>query len=338
MTMMQTEASQAAQVVQAQLDRNEASVERIGKTLRHLQPSMIITCARGSSDHAATYGKYLLENYTGLFTASAAPSIHSVYERDMNFANSACIFISQSGASPDLLAAAKAAKEGGAFVLALVNVEDSPLAAMADEVLPLHAGAEVSVAATKSFIASLAALVHLTSSWQMDVELRSALESAPRLLDDAWGCDWSAALDPIESCNSMFVLGRGIGLGVAQESALKFKEVCGLHAEAFSSAEVLHGPITIASRSFPLLVLAQDDKTKPGLEHLLASLADRDVSLITAGIEHERAINLPTPAGHPAIEPMLRILSFYRMANDLSLRLGLDPDSPPHLQKVTATV
>ncbi len=336
--MMLTEAAQAANVVQAQLDHNATLVESVGKKLRRLRPRMIITCARGSSDHAATYGKYLLESYTGQFTTSAAPSIHSVYERDMNFTDSVCIVISQSGTSPDLLSVAAAAKKGGAYVVALVNVADSPLAGLVHEVLPLQAGGETSVAATKSFIASLSALVHLVSAWQQDGELHSALRETPDLLRRAWDCDWSAALDPIAACNNLFVLGRGIGLGIAHEAALKFKEVCGLHAEAFSSAEVLHGPIAIAKATFPVLVFAQNDRTRPGVDALLAQLAERDVSLITAGVHHNRAINLPTPAGHPAIEPMLRILSFYRMANDLSLRLALDPDCPPYLQKVTATV
>jgi glucosamine--fructose-6-phosphate aminotransferase (isomerizing) len=337
-SMMKKEAAEAADVVQAQLDQSATAVARIGRKLREIEPRLIVTCARGSSDHAATFGKYLLENHTGLFTASAAPSIHSVYERDMAFDGTLCLFISQSGASPDLLAAAEAAKKGGAFVVALVNVEDSPLASLAHEVLPLRAGDEISVAATKSFIASLSALAHLATGWRDDAGLAAALQEAPALLRQAWECDWSAALEPIARCRSMYVLARGIGLGIAQESALKFKEVCGLHAEAFSAAEVLHGPIAIAGDDFPMLVYAQNDKTRPGIDALLETLAARGVKLITAGATQDGAINLPTPASHPAIEPMLRIQSFYRMANDLSLALGLNPDTPPNLKKVTATV
>jgi glucosamine--fructose-6-phosphate aminotransferase (isomerizing) len=338
MTMMNKEAAEAADVVQSQLDFNGPTVERIGRKLIKLEPRLIVTCARGSSDHAATFGKYLLENHTGLFTASAAPSIHSVYERDMNFGATLCLFISQSGASPDLLAAAEAAKKGGAFVVALVNVENSPLASLAHEVLPLQAGDEISVAATKSFIASLSALAHLATAWRDSEDLAAALRDAPAMLRNAWECDWSAAIEPIARCRNMFVLARGIGLGIAQESALKFKEVCGLHAEAFSAAEVLHGPIAIAGDNFPILVYAQNDKTRPGVDALLETLAARGMKLITAGATQDGAINLPTPASHPAIEPMLRIQSFYRMANALSIELGLNPDTPPNLRKVTATV
>jgi glucosamine--fructose-6-phosphate aminotransferase (isomerizing) len=189
-----------------------------------------------------------------------------------------------------------------------------------------------------SFIASLAALVHLASSWCADEKLEKELRGAPALLHEAWNCDWSAAVELIACCRDLYVLARGIGLGIAQESALKFKEVCGLHAEAFSAAEVLHGPIAIADDNFPMLVYAQNDKTRPGIDALLETLTDRGMTVITAGVTKDGAISLPTPASHPAIEPMLRIQSFYRMANELSIRLGRNPDTPPNLKKVTATV
>jgi len=335
---MFTEASEAPDTVQKQLDRNAQTVQRIGRQLKHLKPGFILTCARGSSDHAATYAKYLLEIRTGLFVASAAPSVNSVYNTQMNFSGCVCLLISQSGASPDLLSVATAARQGGAYVIALVNVADSPLANLADEVLELHAGAETSVAATKSFIASISAVIHLLTAWREEPELYRALQDAPGSLRTAWEADWSAAIEPISKTRDLFVLGRGLGLGIAYEAALKFKEVCGLHAEGLSSAEVLHGPVTIARAEFPVLVLAQNDQTLAGVQDLLNRLAQRKVSLITAGVHHDQAINLPTYRDHPAIEPMLRILSFYRMVNQLSLQLGLNPDCPPYLQKITATV
>jgi glucosamine--fructose-6-phosphate aminotransferase (isomerizing) len=337
-TMMYSEAAAASEVVQKQLDLNAATVARIGRKLQQLKPGFIITVARGSSDHAAGFAKYLLETHTGLFTASTGPSVFSVYETKMQFGGCLCLVISQSGASPDLLAAASAARKGGAFVVALVNVADSPLADLADEVIELHAGAETSVAATKSFIASLTAVIHLATSWKEDKALKRALYVTPDSLLSAWNCNWDAALEPLSNADDLYVLGRGLGFGVACEAALKFKEVCGLHAEGFSSAEVLHGPVTIARANFPVLVLAQNDQTLPGVRGLVNQLAARDVKLITAGLSHPAAINLPTPAGHPVIEPVLRIQSFYRMANALSLRLGLDPDCPPYLHKVTSTV
>ena len=336
-TRMFQEAAEAPAVVQRQLERNRAAVARIAGRLRETEPRFVITVARGSSDHAACFTKYLVETQTGLFTVSAGPSIASVYERAMDFRDSVCLVISQSGASPDLLAMARAARAGGSFVIAMVNVGDSPLASLADEVLELHAGEETSVAATKSFIASLSAALQLVAAWKNDAALEQSLQEAPDKLQASWELDWSPALAPLTSSNDLYVLGRGMGLGIAYEAALKLKEVCGLHAEGFSSAEVLHGPVTIAQPRFPVLVLAQDDQALPGIRELLSDLAGREVRLITAGVTQSGALTLPFASAHPAVEPLLRIQSFYRLANALSVRLGLDPDQPPHLEKVTAT-
>jgi glucosamine--fructose-6-phosphate aminotransferase (isomerizing) len=337
-TRMFAEAAEAAATVQRQLERNDAELARIGAQLRRLNPPFVVTVARGSSDHATTYAKYLLETRTGLVTASLAPSVVSVYNTPLRLAGSLCLLVSQSGASPDLLAVAEAARKAGAFVLALVNAQGSPLAQRADAVLELQAGPETSVAATKSFIGSLSAVVHLVSHWQQDRELAEALAAAPDQLRSAWDSDWSAAMPLLADAPGLFVLGRGLGLGIASEAALKFKEVCGLHAEAFSSAEVLHGPVTIARGDFPVLALAQNDASLPGMQELVKLLAGRKVRLATAGLQHPTAINLPAVSGHPVIEPLLRIQSFYRLANALSVHLGRDPDHPPHLNKVTATV
>jgi glucosamine--fructose-6-phosphate aminotransferase (isomerizing) len=337
-TRMFCEAAEAAGVVRTQLKENAATVARIARRLQATPPPFIVTVARGSSDHAACFAKYLFETRTGLFTASAGPSVFSVYKRQMSFANVLCILISQSGASPDLLAAAAAARDAGAFVVAVVNVAESPLAGLADEVLAMHAGPETSVAATKSFIASLSAVIQVTAAWQQDTELARALHCAPQHLEQAWNSSWDEALEPLSKSSDLFVLGRGLGLGIAYEAALKFKEVCALHAEAFSSAEVMHGPVTIARSDFPVLVLAQNDETLPGIRKLTAGLSQRGVKLLTAGLSEPGAVTLPSPATHPAIEPMLRIQSFYRMVNRLSVNLGLDPDQPPFLNKVTETV
>jgi glucosamine--fructose-6-phosphate aminotransferase (isomerizing) len=337
-TRMFVEAAEAAEVVQRQLEQNAETCARIGRKLRALKPRFITTVARGSSDHAACYAKYLLETRTGLVTSSSGPSVVSVYKTSLQLENSLCLVISQSGASPDLLAMAEAARNAGAFVVTLVNAPGSPLASLADEVIELQAGPETSVAATKSFIASLTATIQMLSHWQNDNTLLDALARAPDQLHAAWACDWSAAIDAIADAQDLFVLGRGLGLGIAYEAALKLKEVCNLHAEAFSSAEVLHGPVTIARDDFPVLVLAQNDACLPGITEIVDGLAQRNVKLITAGLRHDRSINLPSPQGHPVIEPILRIQSFYRMANALSVRLGLDPDNPPYLRKVTSTL
>ena len=158
-TLMHAEAAQAADVVAAQFARNHDVVAALAADLRRNPPPFVVTCARGSSDHAATYAKYLFETQLGIVTASASPSVGSVYETPQQLRGALYLVISQSGKSPDLLRNAEAARDAGARVVALVNVEDSPLAQFADTVIPLHAGPERSVAATKSYLSSLSAIL-----------------------------------------------------------------------------------------------------------------------------------------------------------------------------------
>ena len=222
-TLMFAEAAEAPDAVARQLAETRAQRRRIGERLRALSPQVVMTCARGSSDHAATFAKYLIETKTGIPTASTAPSTSSVYEAKPRLDSALCLAVSQSGRSPDLLAAAEAARDAGAFVVALVNAPDSPLAALAHEAVPLCAGAERSVAATKSYIASLAAITALVAEWAQDEALAGAVEEAPASLAQAWDLDWSPLAGLLQDASSLYTIGRGIALGVAQEAALKLK-------------------------------------------------------------------------------------------------------------------
>jgi glucosamine--fructose-6-phosphate aminotransferase (isomerizing) len=335
---MYCEAEQAPQVVGEQIAANTLRLERLGERLRQLAPHAVVTCARGSSDHAATFAKYLIETRLNILTSSAAPSVSSVYDSTPNLSGTLFLAISQSGASPDLLATVRAAKNAGALVVALVNAESSPLAQTADFTVPLCAGIERSVAATKSYIASLSAIIQLVGSWARDGDLLTDLQGAPTLLEQAWTLDWSPAVSRLRLASDLYVLGRGLGLGVAQEAALKFKETCGLHAEAVSSAEVQHGPMALIRVGFPVLIFAQDDVTRSGVESLATELAGRRADIMLAGSKVPRALNLPTLPASPVLQPLLMVQSFYRMVNALALARGLNPDRPPYLNKVTETV
>jgi len=332
------EAAEAPAAVRSQLQGNRALIERLGEILRGQPPRAVVTCARGSSDHAATFAKYLIETRTGLLTSSAAPSVSSVYASPADLEGVLFLAISQSGASPDLLAAAAAARNAGARIVAFVNAEQSPLARSADHTVPLRAGAETSVAATKSYIAALAAIVDLVAEWTGEFELHQALQRAPDELARAWDLDWSAGVERLRSAINLYVIGRGLGLGIAQEAALKLKETCGLHAEAFSAAELRHGPMALVRKGFPVLAFAQHDETRAGIESLMGELSGVGADVLLAGAEVTGTLALPTLRSHAAIEPLLMIQSFYRLANALALARGRDPDRPPHLTKVTETV
>ena len=337
-TRMFAEAGEAPQVVARQLAANRDKVAEFAAGLRADPPRTVMTLGRGSSDHAATFAKYLIETRLEIPTLSSAPSVASLYGAAAKAESMLCLALSQSGRSPDLLASVAAAQEGGAKTAALVNAEDSPLAAMVDHLLPLHAGEERSVAATKSFIATLAGLTDLAATWAADEALARALAEAPEQLAKAWEADWSPLVEPLVAARGLFVIGRGLGLGIAQEAALKLKEVCGLHAEAFSAAELRHGPLALVGPDFPLLVFRQSDETEDSVDALVREVAALGAPVFVTGGAPEGAVALPAIDDHPAIEPMLRIQSFYRAAVSLSVARGMDPDRPPHLRKVTETV
>jgi glucosamine--fructose-6-phosphate aminotransferase (isomerizing) len=338
-TRLSREAAEAPAVVRAQLDANHPLIRELAERLRRAPPSAVVTLGRGSSDHAATFARYLIETRLGVMTASAPPSVSSVYDVAPALRGALCIAISQSGRSPDILAAAEAAREAGALVVALVNDAASPLAELAEITAPLLAGPELSVAATKSYIAALSAVVQLVALWSGDAKLLAALDGLPDLLERAWAQDWSAAVEPLKDARSLYTLGRGLGFGIAEEAALKLKETCGLHAEAFSAAEVRHGPMALVGPGFPVLAFAQGDETRAGVEAAAAAAAAQGAPVLKAGGEAQAGVVLlPTEAACPVLEPIAYALSFYRLVNTLALARGLDPDRPPHLSKITETL
>ncbi|MGH8113955.1 MAG: SIS domain-containing protein [Rhodanobacteraceae bacterium] len=338
-TLLYGEAAAAADTVARQLETNDAVVSKLAGMLRDHPPPFTVTCARGSSDHAATYAKYVIETQIGCVTASASPSVGSIYEVPLRLRGALYIVISQSGASPDILRSTEAARTAGAHVVAMVNAENSPLAGIADTVIPLHAGVERSVAATKSFIGSLTAVLHLAAHWRREASLLQALHELPKQLRRAFALDWSPLVDGLVDMQDLFVLGRGYGLAAAQEAALKLKETCALHAEAFSSAEVRHGPMELVGPRLPVLLFAQEDDALAGVLAVAEDFRKRGADVWTAAPGASGHNVLPiVPTRQPMCAPILAIQSFYRAVNTLALRRGRDPDHPPHLAKVTETI
>jgi glucosamine--fructose-6-phosphate aminotransferase (isomerizing) len=333
---MFAEAAQAPAVVAAQLARNAHLMAALASSLRARPPRAVVTIARGSSDNAATYARYLLETRLGVLTASAPPSVNSVYGATLDMADTLVLAFSQSGRSPDLLAASEAAANGGARVVALVNDEASPLADLAELTIPLAAGPERSVAATKSFIAALSAAAQLVACWSEDQDLKAGLDALPGTLDSAWMLDWSAALPALTGADHLYVVGRGAGLAVAQEAALKLKETCGLHAEAFSAAEIRHGPMALAGAGFPVLAFVPSDESRSGVEEIVTALRAQGATVLAVGGAGTDA--LPMVACHPLLLPLAQTQALYRMVDGLAALRGHDPDTPPHLAKVTETL
>ena len=337
-TLMYTEASQAGAVVQKQINQNQDKFRQIGVFLRENPPKFAVTVGRGSSDHAAVYARYLIETQMGVITSPAGLSVSSVYGAPLHTEKSLCIAISQSGQSPDLVATVRDMHLRGAYAIALINAENSPLASCADQTIPLCAGPEKSVAATKSFITSMSAVLQIVAHWKNDKPLLELINNLPQQLEAAWALDWSAAIPTFTNASNLFVLGRGLGYGLTREAALKFKETCSLHAESYSSAEVLHGPAAIIKNGFPILAFAQNDETKIGLRKTLDTIAQNGGNVFVAGLSNTPFTELPTIDAHPLIQPILMAQSFYKMVNAVALTRGYNPDAPANLSKVTETV
>lgn len=338
-SLMYQEAKSSSIAVSNFLASNKEKLLRIGEKIAEFQPRSIVTCARGSSDHAATYAKYLFEILHGIQTSSAALSVSSIFASP-NFAQGTlCLAISQSGRSPDLLSAVKAQRDGGAFVIAIVNDESAPLKDIANETLFLKAGEEKSVAATKSFITSLIALVAISAHWRKDAKLIEELESVPQKLNVAFESDWYELSKGLKGANNLFVLGRGYSYGIAQEAALKLKETCGLHAEAYSAAEVQHGPMAIIRDGFPIISFACSDATQKSVLEVSENFASRGANVfLAANIKRNDCISLPFIAASAILEPIFIINSFYKAACTLAFMRGFNPDKPISLNKVTSTV
>lgn len=338
--LMRSEVAEIPEAAQRFLDASREALARAAADMRRIDPRMIATVARGSSDHAASYLKYAIEIEAGVPVASVGPSVASIYKRRLRLDNAACVGISQSGQSPDIVEMMRCAREGGALTLAITNSADSPLAAASDHALALHGGVERSVAATKTFVVSVLAGLALLAEWREDAELRAAVAGLPDAFARALDCDWGALSDRLARANSAYVLGRGPGFAIASEMALKFKETSGIHVEAYSAAEVLHGPAALVQAQFPVLALAVDDAAFEQVTATARRLAGQgaDVFLTAPGAE-EPIVSLPLVTGlHPMVAPLALVVSFYVFIEALARRRGLNPDEPPHLRKVTETV
>lgn len=337
-SLMLEEARSATRHVAQQLTRDQQRYAELGARLRASPPTNVVTVARGSSDHAAAYCAYLVMARLGHIVASLPMSLVTLNQAPLQVRNALAIAISQSGQSPDVVEPLRYFRAHGATTVALVNHADSPLATAAEWSMPLHAGVESSVAATKSFIASLVAGALLTAHWQDDAALLDALGQLPQALETATRCDWSEAIEVLAPASRIMVVGRGTGFPLALEAALKCKETCAIQAEAFSGAEIKHGPMALIEEGYPLLMFAPRGPAQAGMLALAAEMRVRGARVLLAAPQDvvERDLTLPV-AATPDLDPIVAIQAFYVMAAQLSAARGMDADRPRHLNKVTRT-
>ncbi len=337
-TKMAAEIAEIPDVLRRQVIEGLPVYRETGRRLRGAGLRGFVTCARGTSDQAATFFKYIFETGTGLPVASIGPSVASVYNTRLRLEGFAALTFSQSGGSPDLAALQAAARQGNAHTIAILNVTDSPVGEGADTVLPVLAGPEEAVAATKSFIGMLFASLSILAGYRDDHSLESALRDLPDLALEALDSDWSSATVPFARSSSLFCIGRGPSLAIAGEAALKFKETCQLHAEACSAAEVLHGPVAIANARLAALIFGVGGMAGASSLATVQRLRGQGAMVYTVGAVHGPRV-LPVPTGiHDLVDPVLQAIAFYRFVEDLAIRIGQNPDAPLGLTKVTRTV
>ncbi len=337
---MLQEAGEAPKAVAAMLAAEHGAYAALGAELRAAPPRAVLTVARGSSDHAAHYMAYLVMARLGRLVTSLPMSLVTLYQSSLDCEGLLALAFSQSGQSPDLVGPLSQLGAQGARTVAVVNDAASPLAQTAQRVFALHAGPERSVAATKSYLCQLAAGASIAAAWQQDAGFTAAVAALPEALHRAWSdaSGWQRAVDALAGAERLYVIGRGTGLAVAMEAALKFKEVCGIHAEAYSGAEVQHGPMALVEAGFPMLVLAPRGPAQPGLLLLAEQMRKRGASVLLAAPAGTPDVDLPLLASaHIDLDPLPMAQSFYRMVEALARARGLDPDKPRHLAKVTRT-
>ncbi len=337
-SQMAAEIAEIPDAVERLLSQGAGAIADAAAAARAADPALIATVARGSSDHAATFLKYAAELTLGLPVASIGPSVASIYHAPLKLGRAVCLSVSQSGKSPDIVELARTARAGGAVTVAVTNNAASPLAEACGRTIDIMAGSELSVAATKTFVTSAVALLALVADWAGDAGLKTALARLPGALDLARGQDWTALSGTLAGTRSLYVLGRGPAYAMACEAALKFKEVSQLHAESYSSAEVLHGPVSIVGDQFPVLAFAAEDAAETALADVAETIAAKGARVFITSSKARGAQVLPfVRTGHPLTDPLALIVSFYAMVESFARGAGIDPDAPRHLRKITET-
>ena len=325
--------------VLARFGRREGKrVRALGAKLGRASPVGVLVAARGSSDHAAIYAKYLFGQRLGVPVALAAPSLITAYEGGLRLEGWLTLAISQSGASPDVVSVVDSARRQGGQTLVITDRQDSDLAQSAEDVIPLHVGGERSVAATGTFTTSLYALAYLCTGWQGCETDAALLDEVPERLECALECE-----DQVRSLaaslagnDSVVVIGRGFGFPIALEWSLKLKEIAAISAEAFSAADYRHGPIALATAGAPVLLCDSAASTRDELRELERELSSRSVEVYRISDAEEATVTIPL--GPEWLAPMPAAVPGQLLAYHVARARGLDPDSPRGLRKVTRTL
>ena len=344
MSLMLQEIAEQPAALEKTISEERSKIERLGQSLSKRDIDLIVLVARGSSDNAALFGRYLLEISTGIPVSLSAPSVHTLYQAKLDLRRALVIGVSQSGEGDDINRVLSNARECGAFTIGITNEASSSMVKLVDETLLMHGGRERSVAATKTF----------TGQMMLFYMLASSLGNGPRAIDYPKIPEFAArALEQkpavvelvqryifMENC---VVVGRGLAYANAYEFALKLMETCYVVAERFSSADFLHGPVAMIERHFPVILFAPPGVMLEGTKDLIQRLRElrADTLAITGDLDTAalctRSIIMPREIDE-FLAPIPYIIPAQFFAALLAEAKGLDPDKPRSLSKVTRTL
>jgi glutamine---fructose-6-phosphate transaminase (isomerizing) len=328
----------------ALLDREADRAKDVAALFRREDIRYVLIASRGSSSNAARYAQYVLGRANRVPVMFATPSLYTIYEQPPKLDGAIVVGISQSGASPDVASVLAEARRQGRPTIALTNDADSPLAQQADALLPLNAGEERAVAATKTYLNSIGAVALLFAAIVQDDVALDELRRMPETLERqiALSLDTAPPIEEYRESVGATVVARGVNYGTAFEIALKIRELSGLVVEAYSPADLLHGPIAAIQPGWPVIVVAPTGPARPSVEEVVVPLVERGARVIAvsdvAAVLRRAHTRLPLVPRVPEwLSPLTAVIPGQVTAMQLAQLRGLDIDSPPGLRKITLT-
>ncbi len=341
---LESEIREQPKVLERLLERERTNIEHVADAIRQRAPHYIVLAARGTSDNAARYGQYLFGTANSLPVALATPSLFTLYKQPPKMDGALVLGISQSGQSPDIVSVLEEGRRQGVLTVAITNDPHSSLAEVAQHTIGLHTGPEQSIAATKTYTASLMALAMLSTVLAEDSKRFQTLEALPNLISDiiASAPDTIKAAERYRYAEACVVVSRGYNYATAYEIALKLKELTYILAEPYSSADFKHGPLALVERGFPVLAIVPEGEVADELVELLGQVQEHGAELVVISAQDNALALAQTPLKLPAevpewLSPLIAVVPGQLFALGVTLAKGLDPDHPRGLRKVTLT-
>ena len=341
---LESEIREQPEVLHRLLEGERTNIEQVAEAIRQRAPQYIVLAARGTSDNAARYGQYLFGTANSLSVALATPSLFTLYQQPPKMDGALVLGISQSGQSPDIVSVLEEGRRQGALTVAITNAPHSSLAGVAQHTIGLHTGPEQSIAATKTYTASLMALAMLSTALGEDSKRFQTLEALPNLFSDiiASAPDTIKAAERYRYAEACVVVSRGYNYATAYEIALKLKELTYILAEPYSSADFKHGPLALVERGFPVVAIVPEGEVAEELVELLRQLNENGAELVIISAQRDALDLAQTPLSLPAevpewLSPLIAVVPGQLFALGVTLAKGLDPDHPRGLRKVTLT-